>query len=64
MKKFFVLMLVLVVSLLVISGCSQTTDSNDDGTQPPSLPENVEDSAEDVEDLSEEDLQPPALPED
>ena len=60
MKKLIVLMLVLVVGLLVISGCSQTTVDGDDSTQPPTMPENGEDSAED---LDEENLQPPALPE-
>ncbi|MAF99143.1 MAG: hypothetical protein CMH61_00880 [Nanoarchaeota archaeon] len=60
MKKLIALIMILIVGLMVVTGCSTTTD-NSDTIQPPALPdEKMDKSAESLEDNT---LQPPELPE-
>lgn len=58
MKKTIALLAILVVSLLVIGGCSL---DNEDVPQPPTLPS--EEVTDNQNNLEENNLQPPALPE-
>ena len=58
MKKLIAL--ILIVGLLVVTGCNETTSSSDT-TQPPSLPDEEIDKS--MESLEGNNLQPPKLPE-
>ena len=59
MKKLIAL--ILIVGLLVVTGCNTTTDDSSDTTPPPALPdEKIDKSTESLEDNN---LQPPKLPE-
>ncbi len=60
MKKLIALMVILVLGLLVVTGC-ETTSGDKDATQPPALPNNEVD--ESTQEVGENELQPPALPE-
>ena len=61
MKKVIAVALILAISLVVITGC---TTSTVDESQPPALPEeNVQGAQEGEQSEGDEVIQPPALPE-
>ena len=60
MKKIIALFAILVVCLLVVTGCGTTTEDNDT-LQPPNLP--AEDLDDTQDNLDDENLQPPQFPE-
>jgi hypothetical protein len=62
MKKMIALALILMISVVVIGGCT-STPSNGDNLQPPALPEDNEPNAPSIEEGTDT-LVPPAFPED
>ena len=57
MKKLAMLCVILVVGLLVVTGCSESA-TNDAPSEPPALPEDTG-----SDDTGEDSIQPPPLPE-